>query len=107
MTTHEKSVEAVAKLAFMIDLSAEDSSSPGRLWGHTPEEIGLHVMENHAAIRAAIAAMPAPSDQAKLIGELVEAVSSASRRLFALGDVAGSKQCAKAIARARQIGERS
>lgn len=65
-------VEAVEEFAAMLDAAEEDPDCI--VFDHSPEEIGLHVMKNHQAIRAALAAMPAPSDQEKLVGELVEAL---------------------------------
>lgn len=49
-------VEAVKELITM--LSPDGPKEEGcTVFDHTPEEIGLHVIENHEAIRAALAAM--------------------------------------------------
>lgn len=56
----ESGMDPVAELAAIID--AAEPKDGAMIWDHTPEEVGLHVMENHVAIRAALSrlARPAP-----------------------------------------------
>lgn len=48
--------DPVAELVDIID--AAEAKDGALIWDHTPEEVGLHVMENHAAIRAALSRAP-------------------------------------------------
>ncbi|NML93828.1 hypothetical protein [Novosphingobium olei] len=53
-----QAVEHEAVLELIAMLSPDGPKEEGcTVFDHSPEEIGLHVMENHEAIRAALAAM--------------------------------------------------
>ncbi|GMM94174.1 hypothetical protein [Qipengyuania sp. MTN3-11] len=66
----EPSGDAVTELLAMFDAATRDDGLT--IFDHTPEEFGLHIMENHLAIVAALRkpdAAPAADVVGKIIGE--------------------------------------
>jgi hypothetical protein len=54
----ESEKDPVAELVALID--AAEPKDGAMIWNHTLEEIGLHVMENHAAVRNALSPRAEP-----------------------------------------------
>lgn len=67
-SNEQQALGAVEELAAMIDAATQEEGCT--IFDHSPEEIGLHVMENHTAIRAALT----PTDQVEADGDKALAI---------------------------------
>ncbi|WP_421123578.1 hypothetical protein, partial [Sphingobium yanoikuyae] len=70
--------DAVKELADMLSIAANEEGAT--IFDHTPEEIGLHVMENHAAILAALEQAGEPVGKLHYSGDVMEAVQKLLER---------------------------